>query len=259
MLVSGPAHAASFTLNANGSFSYTPSANYNGPDSFTYRAKDPSGATSGLATVSITVVPVNDPPTVAVVAGGSCSLTNAFAGTITLTVADPDSPVGGLTLSASSSNPSVIASNGVSFGGSGGTRTATFTGTGLPGSSTVTLTVSDGSATGSATVTYVMGKGTNDVLTGGAGTDLIFGGAGNNTLTGGGGADLLCGGSGDDVLNGGDGDDTLDGGSGNDRLFGDADNDALTGVSGADFFSGGAGVDVNTDFNAAQGDTRDNT
>jgi hypothetical protein len=28
------------TLNANGSFTYTPAANYNGPDSFTYKAKD---------------------------------------------------------------------------------------------------------------------------------------------------------------------------------------------------------------------------
>src|SRR4029079_13827347 len=48
-------------LNANGSFSYTPAANYNGPDSFTYRAND--GLTnSGLATVSLTVIPVNDAP-----------------------------------------------------------------------------------------------------------------------------------------------------------------------------------------------------
>jgi uncharacterized delta-60 repeat protein len=62
VLVQGPAHAASFTLNANGSFSYTPTANYHGPDSFTYQLV--AGAdTSNTATVTLTVQAVNDPPT----------------------------------------------------------------------------------------------------------------------------------------------------------------------------------------------------
>ncbi|MFP2924988.1 Ig-like domain-containing protein [Pyxidicoccus sp. 3LG] len=42
---------------------YTPSPNYHGPDSFTYRATDTSGESSAPATVSVTVTPVNDPPT----------------------------------------------------------------------------------------------------------------------------------------------------------------------------------------------------
>src|SRR4029079_12473014 len=50
------------TLNANGSFTYTPATNYNGPDSFTYKAKDPSNALSNTATVSLTVAAVNDAP-----------------------------------------------------------------------------------------------------------------------------------------------------------------------------------------------------
>ena len=62
VLVSGPSHAASFTLDADGSFSYTPEANWNGSDSFTYKAND--GTTDGnVATVSIVVNPVNDAPT----------------------------------------------------------------------------------------------------------------------------------------------------------------------------------------------------
>ncbi|MFN0038823.1 MAG: tandem-95 repeat protein, partial [Burkholderiales bacterium] len=61
VLVNGPAHG-SLIFNADGSFSYTPNANYFGPDSFTYRAKD-GELDSNLATVSITVNPVNDPPT----------------------------------------------------------------------------------------------------------------------------------------------------------------------------------------------------
>ncbi len=51
----------SLTLNADGSFSYTPNANFNGSDSFTYRANDGS-VDSNLATVTITVNPVNDAP-----------------------------------------------------------------------------------------------------------------------------------------------------------------------------------------------------
>jgi VCBS repeat-containing protein len=39
VLVSGPAHGT-LTLNANGSFTYTPAANLQRPDSFTYRAND---------------------------------------------------------------------------------------------------------------------------------------------------------------------------------------------------------------------------
>ena len=43
------------------SFTYTPAANYNGPDSFTYRANDGT-VDSNLATVTITVSSVNDAP-----------------------------------------------------------------------------------------------------------------------------------------------------------------------------------------------------
>ncbi|MCH8044616.1 MAG: tandem-95 repeat protein [Planctomycetes bacterium] len=49
------------TLNANGSFTYTPDANFFGTDSFAYRAFDGSSS-SEPATVSITIHPVNDAP-----------------------------------------------------------------------------------------------------------------------------------------------------------------------------------------------------
>lgn len=53
----------SLSLNSNGSFTYTPNANYNGPDSFTYRVSD--GSTMGnVATVNITVTSVSDPCTI---------------------------------------------------------------------------------------------------------------------------------------------------------------------------------------------------
>ena len=55
VLVDGPDHAASFTLNSDGSFSYQPVANYTGADSFSWKARDPGNAESSTATVSITV------------------------------------------------------------------------------------------------------------------------------------------------------------------------------------------------------------
>ena len=59
-LVSGPANGA-LTLNADGSFSYTPAANYHGTDSFTYVANN--GVEDGpLMTATIVVQPLNDAP-----------------------------------------------------------------------------------------------------------------------------------------------------------------------------------------------------
>jgi VCBS repeat-containing protein len=60
VLVAGPAHGA-VVLNADGTFTYTPAGNYNGPDSFTYKASDGT-LTSNTATVSLTVTAVNDAP-----------------------------------------------------------------------------------------------------------------------------------------------------------------------------------------------------
>src|SRR5206468_405082 len=60
ILLSQPTRG-SLTLNGNCSFSYVPAANYNGTDSFTYKAND-GQADSGSATVSITITGVNDAP-----------------------------------------------------------------------------------------------------------------------------------------------------------------------------------------------------
>jgi CSLREA domain-containing protein len=60
VMATNPAHGT-VTLNSNGSFTYTPEADYNGPDSFIYRADDGTDS-SNLATVMITVNAVNDVP-----------------------------------------------------------------------------------------------------------------------------------------------------------------------------------------------------
>src|SRR5262249_29397277 len=49
------------SLNANGSFTYTPNANFSGADIFSYRAFD-GIAYSGAVAVSINVTSVNQPP-----------------------------------------------------------------------------------------------------------------------------------------------------------------------------------------------------
>ena len=54
----GNVHHGTLVLNTDGSFTYTPSANYSGSDSFTYKANDGT-ADSNVATVTITVNAVN--------------------------------------------------------------------------------------------------------------------------------------------------------------------------------------------------------
>src|SRR5262249_34868757 len=61
ILVSGPARAASFKFNGDGSFNYVHDGSETTSDSFTYKANDGS-LDSNVATVNITVTPVNDAP-----------------------------------------------------------------------------------------------------------------------------------------------------------------------------------------------------
>src|SRR5947207_2584808 len=62
VLGSGPLAAqGTLILNANGSFTFTPTLNFNGSATFTYKANDGT-ADSNTATVTITVTPVNDAP-----------------------------------------------------------------------------------------------------------------------------------------------------------------------------------------------------
>lgn len=64
VLVAGPQHGT-LVLNASGAFTYTPAANFNGTDSFSYRVRDAGGLESNVATVALTVTAVNDPPVAA--------------------------------------------------------------------------------------------------------------------------------------------------------------------------------------------------
>ena len=269
----GPTHGT-LRLNSDGSFAYTPSTGFSGSDSFTYKANDGT-ADSNEASVTITVNAVNDAPNVPEVSGGACLSDTKASGRLDFTVSDVDGD--NLIFSATSSNQTLIPNSNLVTGGSGANRTLTLNA--VPrksGTATVTVTVSDGTnSPTSLTIKVNVGTPTADTITGTEEVDVIFGLAGQNTLNGVGGNDLVCGGNdtisggagndildggrGDDLINGGEGDDKLLGNAGRDMLRGEAGNDTLTGGTGADSFSGGDDTDKATDFNASQGDTKDNT
>jgi VCBS repeat-containing protein len=93
VLVTGPANGT-LTLNANGSFTYTPNANYNGPDSFTYKAND-GAADSNIVTVNLTVDAVNDAPVATDASVGTIENTPTTFD-LTLIVSDVETPDSGL-------------------------------------------------------------------------------------------------------------------------------------------------------------------
>ncbi len=97
----GPLHAANFVLNLDGSFSYEPADNYNGPDSFTYIAVDRAGNESAPRTVTIDVTSVDDAPVLSGMETTSLSYTENGAPlqvTATLTVQDVDSNIASATV-----------------------------------------------------------------------------------------------------------------------------------------------------------------
>ena len=83
-VVAGPAHGNIGLL--NGVATYTPAPNFNGADSFTFRADDGT-TSSNVATVSLTVAPVNDEPTAT---GDSATAYEDTSVQITLAASDAD-------------------------------------------------------------------------------------------------------------------------------------------------------------------------
>ncbi|WP_350297240.1 Ig-like domain-containing protein, partial [Limnohabitans sp. Rim8] len=75
------------TVNSDGTFTYTPNANYNGSDSFTFKVNDGT-LDSAFATVSLTVNAVNDAPTGSVTISGIANQGETLKATNSL--ADPD-------------------------------------------------------------------------------------------------------------------------------------------------------------------------
>lgn len=82
-----PASGGSVVVNGNGTFSYTPYANFSGLDSFTYTITDIDGDIS-TATVNITVTNVNDNPVIT--SGASFNVAENSTAVTTVTANDID-------------------------------------------------------------------------------------------------------------------------------------------------------------------------
>jgi large repetitive protein len=104
-VASGPSNGG--VVISGSTATYTPNANYHGPDSFTFVAKDPLGAMSDPAPVDITVNPVNDAPTAN---AGSATTDEDNPVTITLTGADVEGDALTFALAVGPSQGSVVVS-----------------------------------------------------------------------------------------------------------------------------------------------------
>ncbi|WP_312437040.1 tandem-95 repeat protein, partial [Janthinobacterium sp.] len=147
-----PAHG-SLTVNTDGSYVYTPAANYNGTDSFSYTVSDGKGG-SNTYTVNITVNPVNDAP---VAPGSVPTPADLSAG-----VAMPALTVPAFTdIDNASLNYTATLANGAALPGWLAFDSATRTFSGTPasdaaGTYTVIVRASDGTASGSVSVNFTV-------------------------------------------------------------------------------------------------------
>jgi len=142
-----PAHGALSGFNATtGAVTYTPSAGYAGPDSFTFTVTNTGGLTSPTATVTLNVAaaaPTANAQTV--------SVSHDTAKAITLTGSDPNAPAQTLTF-AIGTNPA----HGTLSGFNAATGAVTYTpnaGSSGPDSFTFTVTNTSGLTSAAATVT----------------------------------------------------------------------------------------------------------
>jgi VCBS repeat-containing protein len=124
VLVSGPSHGT-LTLHADGSFVYVPNADFNGGDGFTYKANDGT-FDSNVATVSITVSPVNDRPTAA---NKTATTSEDTPVTITLSGSDIDSASLGFSIVTPPGHGTLgaVSPSSCTPSGSGSSCTATVT------------------------------------------------------------------------------------------------------------------------------------
>jgi hypothetical protein len=140
--VTAPAHGT-LVLADDGSFTYSPTANFSGTDGFTYR---PVAGSQVIGTVTITVQTANDGPTISGIADQTIPQ-NTVLGPLAITVGDAED-ANGVTLTATvvnPSNPALLPGGSIVFGGSGAARTITVTpAVGQAGTATIRITPVDG-------------------------------------------------------------------------------------------------------------------
>ena len=133
-----------------------------GPSSIADYIASPSGDNSNLigaqSTAVLTIVdnddPANLPPTIGDVANQSTA--EETAETVDVVVGDAETPVSNLSLTATSSNTTLLPNASITYGGSGANRNVTFTpALNQTGTTTITLTVTDANGA-TATDTFVL-------------------------------------------------------------------------------------------------------
>ncbi|MBN2508147.1 MAG: DUF11 domain-containing protein [Verrucomicrobia bacterium] len=126
----------------------TPAAGQTGNATLTVTARD--GTLGSTQTFVLTVTAPNTPPTLSDIADQTTA-TGTPTPALAFTIADAETPAADLTLSAACSNPLLIPTRQIVFGGSGNARTVTVTPVaGQIGTANITITVSDaGGATAS--------------------------------------------------------------------------------------------------------------
>lgn len=136
---------------AGGAVNFTPAPNFFGTTQFTYIASD-SGGAQQTGTVTVTVTPVNDPPT-----GNPDTLTvnqDSNANTLDVLANDSIAPDAGETLSITAVG-TATAGGTVSIG-TGGTNIVYTPASGFVGTDTFTYTLSDGTLTTQVTATVTV-------------------------------------------------------------------------------------------------------
>jgi hypothetical protein len=138
-----------FTVDNSGEVTFDPNQDFNGDAIITYTIKnlDAVPLTSTAATITVTVNPVNDLPTITAI-GNQLITEDSQTPVLDFTVGDVETAPGSLTLSAASDNIFLVPVANVVFGGSGDSRNVQVTP--LPdasGVATITVTVSDGTDT----------------------------------------------------------------------------------------------------------------
>lgn len=143
----GPGSFAFGGSGGNRTVLITPLADRTGVAVVTLTVSD--GKLSSSASFSLTVSPAGNTPTLSRIANRSINA-NSNTGLINFLVADANTPATSLTVTATSSNLTLIPASGIALGGSGATRTVVVTSAANQfGNALVMLTVSDGTTSSS--------------------------------------------------------------------------------------------------------------
>lgn len=265
-VTSASAQYGDVTLNPDGTITYSPFRDYNGPDdTITYSIRDPDG-NSATSTVAVTITNVNDLP-MAEDDFAATPLNTPVVIDVLVNDSDPDGDVLTILGAPTTADGTVEVNPDGSI---------TFTpNPGFTGAAVINYTVSDGNGgTDPAIVVVQVGgpEGRDGVVRGTDGDDLIDGsyvdpvdgdvvdgndaiipgdgpnddrivaGAGNDTILAGLGNDIVYAGTGDDQIHTGVGDDTTYGGAGDDTILGGGGREVIYGEDGDDF------IDTRTPF-----------